>query len=46
MVRLALRYGIRAFDTSIYYGPSEVVLGNALKMIEKSGEFARGDYQL
>ncbi|KAK7060134.1 hypothetical protein VNI00_000898 [Paramarasmius palmivorus] len=46
MVRLALRYGIRAFDTSIYYGPSEVVLGNALKLIEKSGEFARNDYQL
>ncbi|ESK93577.1 l-galactose dehydrogenase (l-) [Moniliophthora roreri MCA 2997] len=46
MVRLALRYGIRAFDTSIYYGPSEVVLGNALKTIEKGGEFTRGDYQL
>ncbi|TBU32214.1 Aldo/keto reductase [Dichomitus squalens] len=33
-VRLALRYGIRAFDTSPYYGPSEIVLGTALKVLE------------
>ncbi|KAL0581222.1 hypothetical protein V5O48_000810 [Marasmius crinis-equi] len=43
-VRLALRYGIRAFDTSVYYGPSEIILGNALKTIEK--EFPRSSYQL
>ncbi|KAG7096589.1 hypothetical protein E1B28_004008 [Marasmius oreades] len=42
--RLALRYGICAFDTSIYYGPSEVVLGNALKVLEK--EFPRSSYRL
>ncbi|KAF8665644.1 hypothetical protein AX16_000099 [Volvariella volvacea WC 439] len=43
-VRLALRYGIRAFDTSVYYGPSEIVLGNALKSLEN--EFPRSSYQL
>ncbi|KAE9398298.1 Aldo/keto reductase [Gymnopus androsaceus JB14] len=44
LVRLALRYGLRAFDTSIYYGPSEVVLGNALKAVQD--EFPRESYQL
>ncbi|KAF9076629.1 Aldo/keto reductase [Rhodocollybia butyracea] len=44
LVRLALRYGIKAFDTSIYYGPSEVVLGNALQSIKD--EFPRESYQL
>ncbi|KAH7930272.1 Aldo keto reductase [Leucogyrophana mollusca] len=42
--RLALRYGIRAFDTSPYYGPSEIILGNALKTLEK--EFPRESYKL
>ncbi|KAH0839603.1 Aldo/keto reductase family-domain-containing protein [Lanmaoa asiatica] len=42
--RLALRYGIRAFDTSPYYGPSEIVLGNALKVLEN--EFPRSSYQI
>ncbi|QRW15996.1 aldo/keto reductase family protein [Rhizoctonia solani] len=32
-VRLALRYGIRAFDTSAYYGTSEIVLGSILKAV-------------
>ncbi|EGO01557.1 hypothetical protein SERLA73DRAFT_176907 [Serpula lacrymans var. lacrymans S7.3] len=40
--RLALRYGIRAFDTSPYYGPSEIILGNALKALEQ--EFPRSSY--
>ncbi|KAJ3822427.1 Aldo/keto reductase [Lentinula raphanica] len=44
LVRLALRYGIKAFDTSIYYGPSEVVLGNALRSVKE--EFPRESYQL
>ncbi|KAJ3892566.1 Aldo/keto reductase [Lentinula edodes] len=44
LVRLALRYGIKAFDTSIYYGPSEVVLGNALRSVKD--EFPRESYQL
>ncbi|KAG6861197.1 hypothetical protein C0995_002824 [Termitomyces sp. Mi166 len=43
-VGLALRYGIRAFDTSVYYGPSEVILGNALQ--ELKNEFPRSSYQL
>ncbi|KAF8165115.1 Aldo/keto reductase [Crassisporium funariophilum] len=43
-VRLALRYGIRAFDTSAYYGPSETVLGNALYALRD--EFPRSSYQL
>ncbi|TFK74437.1 Aldo/keto reductase [Pluteus cervinus] len=52
-IRLALRqartpwlvlYGIRAFDTSTYYGPSEVILGGVLKSLEE--EFPRSSYQL
>ncbi|KDQ29275.1 hypothetical protein PLEOSDRAFT_2849, partial [Pleurotus ostreatus PC15] len=43
-VRLALRYGVCAFDTSPYYGPSEIILGDCLKAL--SGEFPRSSYQL
>jgi len=43
-VRLALRYGIRSFDTSAYYGPSEIVLGTALKTLQE--EFPRFTYKL
>ncbi|KAJ7755656.1 Aldo/keto reductase [Mycena maculata] len=43
-VQLALRYGITAFDTSAYYGPSEILLGNALKALKD--EFPRSSYQL
>ncbi|KAI0773784.1 Aldo/keto reductase [Fomes fomentarius] len=43
-VRLALRYGIRAFDTSPYYGPSEIILGTALKVLEPI--FSRSSYKL
>ncbi|OCH95865.1 Aldo/keto reductase [Obba rivulosa] len=43
-VRLALRCGIRAFDTSAYYGPSEIVLGTALKTLEL--DFPRSSYKL
>ncbi|KAL4264216.1 Aldo-keto reductase [Pleurotus pulmonarius] len=43
-VRLALRYGVRAFDTSPYYGPSEIILGDSLRAL--SGEFPRSSYQL
>ncbi|KAI0662939.1 Aldo/keto reductase [Cubamyces menziesii] len=42
--RLALRYGIDAFDTSPYYGTSEIVLGAALKVLEP--EFPRASYKL
>ena len=37
-------YGITAFDTSAYYGPSEIVLGAALKSLET--EFPRSSYKL
>ncbi|KAJ7937392.1 Aldo/keto reductase [Mycena leptocephala] len=43
-VQLALRYGITAFDTSVYYGPSEILLGNALEALKD--EFPRSSYQL
>jgi len=43
-VRLSLRYGISAFDTSVYYGPSEIVLGGALHALRE--EFPRSSYQL
>ncbi|KAF7353094.1 hypothetical protein MVEN_01277400 [Mycena venus] len=43
-VQLALRCGITAFDTSAYYGPSEILLGNALKVLKD--EFPRSSYQL
>ena len=38
------RYGISAFDTSPYYGPSEIILGNALEALKH--EFPRSSYQL
>ncbi|KAG6378391.1 Aldo/keto reductase family-domain-containing protein [Boletus reticuloceps] len=38
------RYDIRAFDTAPFYGPSEIVLGNALKALKN--EFPRSSYQL
>ena len=38
------RYGIRAFDTSAYYGPSEIVLGGVLKALRD--EFPRESYKL
>lgn len=37
-------YGIRAIDTSPYYGPSEIVLGNALSALRE--EFPRSSYKL
>jgi hypothetical protein len=41
---IIISYGIRAFDTSPYYGPSEILLGNTLKTLEP--EFPRSSYQL
>lgn len=38
------RYGIRAIDTSVYYGPSEIVLGNVLHALRD--EFPRSSYKL
>lgn len=33
IVRRALEHGINAFDTSPYYGPSEILLGQALRLL-------------
>jgi len=44
IVRLALRYGITAFDTSPWYGASEIVLGSVLQSL--SSEFPRSAYKL
>jgi aryl-alcohol dehydrogenase-like predicted oxidoreductase len=43
-VRLALRYGINTFDTSPWYGASEIVLGSILEAL--SSEFPRDAYRL
>lgn len=43
-VRLALRYGINAFDTSPYYFPSEFTLGNILRRLRP--EFPRESYYI
>ena len=43
-VRLALRYGINAFDTSPYYFPSEFTLGNILRRLQP--EFPRESYYI
>ena len=42
IVRRALTLGVRAFDTSPYYGPSEDLLGTALAAARS--EFPREDY--
>ncbi|CDO74134.1 hypothetical protein BN946_scf185043.g184 [Trametes cinnabarina] len=42
--RLALRYGINAFDTSPYYGTSEIILGTVLQIL--APEFPRSSYKL
>ncbi|RAO67073.1 uncharacterized protein BHQ10_003085 [Talaromyces amestolkiae] len=46
IVHRALRAGIRAFDTSPYYGPSEEILGQALASERVASEFPRHTYQL
>ncbi|KAG9034063.1 hypothetical protein FRB95_013832 [Tulasnella sp. JGI-2019a] len=43
-VRLALRYGINAFDTSPYYGASEIILGQILLALRD--QFPRSSYTL
>ncbi|CAD6915986.1 unnamed protein product [Tilletia caries] len=43
-IRLAMRYGINAIDTSPYYHPSEFILGRVLKALRP--EFARHTYFL
>jgi aryl-alcohol dehydrogenase-like predicted oxidoreductase len=43
LVRKALEFGIRAFDTSPYYGPSEEILGAALDTPFVHANFPRSD---
>ena len=46
IVHRALSLGIRAFDTSPYYGPAERLLGQALDMPFVHDNFTREDYLL
>lgn len=46
LVQKALEFGIRAFDTSPYYGPSEEILGAALDTEFVRNNFPRRDYFL
>jgi D-arabinose 1-dehydrogenase len=46
LVTSALTHGIRAFDTSPYYGPSETLLGNALATPFVRDTFPRNSYMI
>jgi D-arabinose 1-dehydrogenase len=46
LVTSALTHGIRAFDTSPYYGPSEQLLGDALETPALRDDFPRHSYML
>ncbi|OAL49711.1 Aldo/keto reductase [Pyrenochaeta sp. DS3sAY3a] len=46
LVTSALTHGIRAFDTSPYYGPSEQLLGNALATPFVRETFPRNSYMV
>jgi D-arabinose 1-dehydrogenase len=44
MTRLALRYGITAFDTAPHYHPSEIILGKCLYALRD--DFPRDNYSI
>lgn len=44
IIKRALEYDIRVFDTSPYYGPSEYLLGDAF--VHLAPEYAREEYIL
>ncbi|MCJ1485102.1 hypothetical protein MMC06_005275 [Schaereria dolodes] len=46
IVHRALSLGVRAFDTSPYYGPAEELLGQALNTVYVLDNFSRHDYFL
>lgn len=46
IIEKALSYGICAFDTSPYYGPSEEILGNALALPAVKENYNREDYYI
>ncbi|KAI0173115.1 Aldo/keto reductase [Hypoxylon sp. FL1284] len=46
IVSRALDLGVRAFDTSPYYGPSELILGDALAHPSVAARYPRDTYRL
>ncbi|EJT78574.1 L-galactose dehydrogenase [Gaeumannomyces tritici R3-111a-1] len=42
IIRRAFELGIRAFDTSPYYGPAEILLGEAISAAVQGGDGSRG----
>lgn len=46
LVQKAIAHGIRAFDTSPYYGPAEELLGTALNTDQVRNRISRDDYFL
>jgi D-arabinose 1-dehydrogenase len=46
IISRALSLGVRAFDTSPYYGPSEELVGRALSQPSVQTSFARSSYHL
>ncbi|CAF9921281.1 MAG: hypothetical protein GOMPHAMPRED_002279 [Gomphillus americanus] len=46
LIARALKLGVRAFDTSAYYGPSETLLGDALAQPSVQKAFPRESYMI
>jgi D-arabinose 1-dehydrogenase len=46
MLETGFKLGINAIDTSPYYGPSEELLGNALKTLTDDGRIIRDNYYI
>ncbi|KAH6678589.1 putative D-arabinose 1-dehydrogenase [Halenospora varia] len=46
IIQRALELGVRAFDTSPYYGPSETLLGAALNTANVKQHFPRSSYRI
>lgn len=46
VLKRAFQLGLRAIDTSAYYHPSEILLGEALSHPEISNHYSRNDYLL
>ncbi|KAG0689821.1 hypothetical protein C6P40_004390 [Pichia californica] len=46
ILETAFKLGINAIDTSPYYGPSELLLGNALNQLINQGKISRKNYYI
>ncbi|KAJ5682025.1 uncharacterized protein N7477_001965 [Penicillium maclennaniae] len=46
IIKAAFELGIRAFDTSPYYGPSEELIGDALSQPDITKKYSRSEYTL